>query len=372
LKDRLLLLSAAFFVFLAVRTLFAAVEFHDHKLELAGGAFKLLGTGFFLVYLVAFWLDRSRGRWDLLLIAVMAGFLVQILRNVEWGNLAALAGIFQTGLQRATFGFATNRLGLFSALILLACLLLYRPLWGPPASARAVRWARGLFWVFMSCLSAGGLVFSQSRSAWLAAVLVIPLALAFELFRSHGTKARRLAPFILVAVLIAAGFFMSNVSHILKQRLAPGIDGPSVTGRLSLYQIAWENWKMRPLVGRGPGTSFLMIQRAGEEHNDVKMFDHLHNVLFDLAAQIGVVGIAFIGLSCYLIARQAFRTRHADAGDRKYILFAVGALAMMLVTGIVNQPFHSPHGVYLAGYLGGICYSSRFADESGQDRPFLS
>jgi O-antigen ligase len=309
-----------------------------------------------------------QGKWDLVLIALMAGFLVQILRNIDWGSLNAMLNILQTGIQRATFGFATNRLGLFSAIILLACLMLYRPIWGPPESARAVHWARIAFWTLMSCLSAGCLIYSQSRSAWLASIMVIPLALSFKFFRSHGLKLRRLAPVLLVAMVIGAGFFLSNASNILKQRLAPGIDAPSVSNRMSLYEIAWDNWKEHPFIGRGPGTSKLMIQQAGDEHEAVKRYDHLHNVLFDMAAQIGVVGIAFIGLSAFFIVRQAFRSRHAGAGDQKYVLFAVGALVMMLVTGIVNQPFHSPHGVYLVGYLGGICYSLKFAEDSGQNR----
>ena len=371
LRDRLLVLSMAFFLYLLLRTFFAAMEFSSHVPQLVEGALKLFGTGFFLVYLVSFWLHRVRGKWDLVLIAIMAGFLVQIVRNIDWGNLSAMAGIFQ-GMQRATFGFATNRLGLFSAIILLACLMLYQPIWGPRGSSRAVHSARVAFWALMSCLSAVCLIYSQSRSAWLASILVIPLALAFEVFRSHGSKVRRWVPLLLVAVLIAAGFFMSNVTHILKQRLAPGIDEVSVSARLSLCEIAWDNWKKHPIIGRGPGTSWLMIQQAGEEYKDVKVLDHLHNVLFDMAAQVGIVGIAFIGLSAFFIARQALRSRHAGVGDQKYVLFAVVAIAMMLITGIVNQPFHSPHGVYLVGYLGGICYSFKFAEDSGQNRLPLS
>jgi O-antigen ligase len=174
---------------------------------------------------------------------------------------------------------------------------------------------------------------------------------------------------LLIAVLIGGGFFTSNVANILKQRLAPGIDAPSVSARLSLYEIAWDNWKKHPLVGRGPGTSRLMIQQAGEEYEAVKRYDHLHNVFFDMAAQIGIVGIAFVGFSWFLIIRQASHSKSFKSIDKKYVLFALGAIAMMLGTGIVNQPFHSPHGVYLAGFLGGICYSSKFTEKATHPLP---
>jgi len=364
-RDRLFALSVAFFIFLVLRTFFAAMEFNSHIPLLIEGALKLFGTGFLLVYLVAFWLHRVRGKWDLVLIVIMAGFLVQILRNIEWGNLAAMIDIFQTGSKRATFGFATNRLGLFSAMLLLACLLLYRPMWGSPVNGRAWYAARIAFWALMSCMSAVCLIYSQSRSAWLSAILVIPVALAFEVFVSRYSKVRRLVPVLVIAVLIVAGFFVPNVANIFKQRLSPDI-APSVSPRLSLYEIAWDNWKKHPLFGRGPGTSWLMIQQADEKYKGVKELDHLHNVLFDIAAQIGIVGIAFVGFSWFLIIRQTSHSKSFESIDKKYVLFALGALAMMLGTGIVNQPFHSPHGVYLVGYLGGICYTFKSADVSLQ------
>jgi O-antigen ligase len=368
-RDRLFALSVAFFLFLVLRTFFAAMEFSSYVPQLIEGALKLFGTGFFLVYLVSFWLNRARGKWDLVLIALMAGFLVQIVRNIDWGNLAAMIDIFQTGSQRATFGFATNRLGLFSALLLLACLLLYRPMWGSLESGRAWYLARIAFWALMSCLTAGCLIYSQSRSASLAAMIVTPAALAFKAFVLHGSKVRRLRPILLVAVLIGVALYMSNATKNLEQRLAPGNYASGMSARLSLYEIAWENWKKHPFVGRGPGASQLMIQQAGEEYTNVKDFDHLHNVLFDMAAQVGIIGISFIGLSALLILQQAFRSRGAEPADRDYLIFALSALVIMLITGIVNQPFHSPHGVYLAGFLGGICYSSKFTEIASHPLP---
>jgi O-antigen ligase len=88
----------------------------------------------------------------------------------------------------------------------------------------------------------------------------------------------------------------------------------------------------------------------------------ISNIFFDIAAQVGIVGVAFLILSFFLVIRQAFQTKYAEGFCQKFILFALGGSAIMLITGIPNQPLHSPHGVYLFGYLGGICYSSKFAD----------
>jgi O-antigen ligase len=174
---------------------------------------------------------------------------------------------------------------------------------------------------------------------------------------------------MLIAALIGVTLHLSNFASILQQRLSLGNYASGVSARLSLYEIAWDNWKKNPLIGRGPGTSRMVIQQAGEEYNDVKRFDHLHNVLFDMASQIGIIGVAFVGISFFIIIRQALRSRGGETDDWDYIVFAMSALGIMLITGIVNQPFHSPHGVYLAGFLGGICYSFKFGKLAANPLP---
>lgn len=361
IRDPLLALSVAFLLFIFIRGIFAALEYPSHKTLILEGSLKLLGTGFFLTYLFAYWMHRAKDKWNELLIVIMAGYLVQILRNIEWGNLSEFIFRLWTGTERATFGFATNRFGLFSAVILLACLVLYRQIWGAPEKNVWHR-PRIAFWVVICCLSSMGVIFSQSRSAWLAALIVIPVSLLFNIFGPSYKKNLKWKPLLLVGVLLAIAFSTANLSKIVEKRTSGGIDAVSISARLSLYQIAWENWKEQPWVGRGPGTSWIMIQEAGEEYAAVKLFDHLHNIFFDIAAQVGVVGIAFLILSFCLVIRQAFQAKYAESFHQNFILFALGGSAIMLIAGIPNQPFHSPHGVYLFGYLGGICYSLKLTD----------
>jgi O-antigen ligase len=356
MRDRLVQLSAAFFVFLVIRAFLATLEFPEHKVMIVVGALKLFGAGFLLAYVVAFWLDRSRGAWDEMIIVLMVGFLVQILRQTDWAHFSEMVSLIAAGNQRATFGFSTNRFGLFSALIFLACMLLHRQIWGPRDK---VFWhkTRLVFWSLMCSLSLWGLVFSQSRSAWLAFALVMPATAIYKLRHARITKLKIL---LLIGCIVLISAVVFNIPKILRIRLSSGIDSESVSARLSLYQIAWQNWKKYPLVGRGPGTSWIMIQQAGEEYNALKLFDHLHNVVFDIGAQTGIVGVISYVLSFYLILMQTFTSRGERNSGQEYIHFASGGIAMILLTGIPNQPLSSPHGVYLIGLLGGICYSFKF------------
>ena len=361
IRDPLLALSIAFLLFISIRGIFAALEYPAHKALILEGSLKLLGTGFFLTYLFAYWMHRAKDKWNELLIAIMAGYFVQILRNIEWGNLSNFIFRLWTGTERATFGFSTNRFGLFSAVILLACLVLYRQIWGVPGR-KVWHWPRVAFWGIICCLSTMGVIFSQSRSAWLAALIAIPVSLMFNFFGPFYKKNLKWKLLLLIAVLLAGAFSATQFSTIVETRISSGTIGVGISARVSLYEIAWENWKKDPLVGRGPGTSWIMIQEAGEKYAAVKILDHLHNIFFDIAAQVGIVGIVFFFLSFYLIIQQAFHAKYTKGFDQKYIIFALGGTAIMLITGIPNQPFHSPHGVYLFGYLGGICYLLKFAD----------
>jgi O-antigen ligase len=356
-RDRLLILALGFFIFLVLRTFFAVLEFPEHKTLIYFGALKLFGAGFFLSYLVAYWLFRARSKENLVLIAMLAGFLVQVLRHMNWDHFPEFERLIWTGTQRATFGFSANRFGLFSALIVLACMLLHRQIWGPNDGTIWHK-ARIALWGLMRVLSTWGLAFSQSRKAWFAFAFVTPLAAFCKLRQPKQIKRKTL---LLGGSLFLIAAAVINLPEIIERRLAPGIDTVSISARLSLYRIAWENWKEHPLFGCGPGTSWILIQQAGEEYAAVKQLDHLHNVVFDIAAQVGVVGIGFYALFFYLIIRQALLTKDANGIDRDYLLFALGGIALILLTGISGQPLSSPHGVYLISFLSGICYSYKFA-----------
>jgi O-antigen ligase len=356
LRDRLLFLSMGFFLFLVLRTFFAALEFPGHNAQLVDGALRLFGAGFLLAYVAAFWMHRARDHWDLILIVIMFGFLVQVLRQMDWSNLFEVMKLYWVGDQRPTFGFSTNRFGLFCAFLFLACVLLHQQVWGPATGGISYS-ARIVFWGIMSCLTVLGGVFSQSRSAWAASILVIPMAVLIKLYRAKKLNWKTM---VLVGVFFTMTLMAVAYSNLAEKRLALLDYEGGVTIRLRLYQIGWEKWKESPFIGNGPGTSRILIKAAGEKLIPEKGVEHFHNVLIDILAQVGIIGIAFYVSSFYLIIRQARFLRHTGSMGEDYRLFAISGIVLILLTGVPNQPLTSPHGVYLIGYLGGICYSTKF------------
>ena len=359
LRDRLFVLSLLFLLFLAVRSVLAAFEFTGHVISIAEGALKLLGAGFFGVFVFAFWMNRARGKWSELLLVLMAGYLFQILRQIDWVHLSDFIFRIWTGEERATFGFSTNRFGLFSAVVLLACLLLYRHLWGSP-DKKSWYLARIWFWATMCLISLSGIVFSQSRSSWAAAFIVISGTL---LCKSYLTKKLNLKLVMAAILTVLLVFTVTNGPKIIERRGIFGLEhyASGFNSRLRLYTYGVEQWMRHPLMGHGPGTSHLLISRGGEELIAEREADHFHNVLIDTMAQIGVIGVGFFVLMLFLIIRELFHARSAGTVDRDFFLYCLGGMALLMLTGMSAQPIHSPHGVYLLGLLGGICYSFKFS-----------
>jgi O-antigen ligase len=312
-------------------------------------------------------MNRARDKWSELLLVLMAGYLFQIMRQVDWMHFRDFFYRIWTGAERATFGFSTNRFGLFSAVVLLACLLLYRQLWG---SSDKKNWylARIGFWAMMCLISLSGIVFSQSRSAWAAAFLVTIVTLLYRSYQMKKLNLKLVIPVILAILLV---FTMTNGPKVLERRGFFRLDSyvTGINSRLRLFNYGVEQWKEHPLVGHGPGTSRLLISRSGENLIAEREADHFHNVLIDTMVQTGIIGIGFHFLMLFLIFHELLKAKKFDVIDKDVFLFCMGGVMLMVIAGISAQPIHSPHGVYLLGFLGGICYSFKFASTNSIQTP---
>jgi hypothetical protein len=111
IRDKLFMLSVVFALFLLVRTGVALVEFREYHSIIVHGMLKLVGVGFFLVYVFAYWLFRAKGRWNEVILTAWVGFLVQILWKLDWAHLSETLHLYWTGVTRAKFGTSINRFG---------------------------------------------------------------------------------------------------------------------------------------------------------------------------------------------------------------------------------------------------------------------
>jgi hypothetical protein len=368
LRDPLLILSAAFLLFLLIRTYFALSEFKDYQSLILEGMLKSLQFGFFIVFIIGFWMNRYQDRWNELVIALFAGHVVKVLRKLDWDTFYSGFDLIWNGDARLRLGSTVNRFGLWSDVILLGCLILRKHIWGTrPQNNSFIYWLRVVFWMFITTLASAGLVFSQSRSAWLAAIIVIPVIFFYQFYQMKKLK---LKPVVIIGVLLALIALMTNLPAVVEKRLFLSGDlfnnqsiKIAIDSRLLLNRFALEKWKERPLVGYGPGTSEIIIKQAEDEFAVVVDHDHFHNVVFNIMVHLGIVGMASYGLMFYLIIRQLFRAKKQKHINNHYFLYTLSSLALMMICGLSGEPFGDYKGIFLFGFFGGICYKFKFLSQ---------
>jgi len=168
MRDPLLILSTAFLLFLLIRTCFAAVEFKEYQSLVLEGMLKLFLFGFLVVFLVAFWMNRHRDRWNQLVIALFAGHIVRVFRKFDWDSFYNQFNLIWTGVIRIGWGSTVNRFGLWSAVIFFGCIILYRQIWGTRSqNNKLIYWLRVILWILAATLSGAGLfILNPGRHGW--------------------------------------------------------------------------------------------------------------------------------------------------------------------------------------------------------------
>jgi O-antigen ligase len=160
-------------------------------------------------------------------------------------------------------------------------------------------------------VAGGVLVLSASRVALAMAVVVV----AFAVFGG-----RRLLPVLVLAVLIGSLAFGTSFGR-----------GGFLHGRASTWQAALDTFADRPLIGAG-ADAFLA---GSARHQDGQTILFAHSLPLELAAELGVVGLA-LAIALYVAtARAIWRSRGTPAGR----LLGPGAAAF-LVASLVDWPWH--------------------------------
>lgn len=373
-------MAVLFFLFVSARAIAAAMEFKDYH-ELIINRALLYGCNFFWILLVAYWMGKARARWDELLIVLMAGFLAQILRPENWTNVMAKAHLYWTGAERIEFGSPASVYGLWCAIVLLACLLLFRLIWGAPENKWAHA-ARVFLWAAVSSISAMGVIFSQSRSAWIGSVLI---SLPATFYYLHRTRQTRLGVFGIAGFCILV-LSLTNFPAIMKSRIFEAsyhkvfleetdgdiisINDRSISERLLMFKIAWELCKKQPFFGYGPGVSSIQLRAVRDAYpGKIQLYDHFHNFVLDMLFQLGAIGLTFYGLLFYTLIRQLIRSRLNAYVDFDIFLFVLASFALIAISCMADQPLNHTKGLYIIVFLGGICYSSYFFTDSGASPP---
>jgi O-antigen ligase len=391
-RDALFIISLLFGAYLIVRTAGAVVEFPFTKSEQIDRALDLYRLGFLLTVVFAFWASDARIRLPNVLALALAGFLVRIILRYESGDM----GRFLGGV-RASFDMSPNAFGLYCSVALLGLIVGF-PLFLPQQKRRNALFLRGALWLAATTVAATGLVFSQSRGAWLGIALVLPVVLfvqAFVCFKRGRSWRRTLVGVVLLFGLVAVGLLGFAAKDMAKNRAVQEVDtlrsilsGSEIDIPFDAYGMRYHWWRFgvdrwlnRPWFGWGPGTVKHLFQTSKNPliRQNSRQFKDFHNSLLQILVQIGLVGLAFYVVFFCMILRTAWRGSRGGWLNPELSLVTVGSLMLFIISSLANlrtrDHFGQFHLILFAGIAYAHCYAramhkSEMVSNKGPKSPF--
>lgn len=226
----------------------------------------------------------------------------------------------------------------------------------------------GLLFAYQrSRLLAGGLVagatalliFSESRSSWVAATVMLVLAVVLQ---ARAGNFRALAA-VVTSVVILVGLIVStgSLSQIVEKKLSSSITSTqSVTHRQWSYGYAFETIGKQPLFGAGaPGF-------ASEESANRTSIGALDNGYLSITVDMGLIGLFAVMIPIGVALRVIGRCLRLGVTPRHELALALGIIGMAIVT-IFYDSFYWAQIDLLLGAMGGAL-SVRLRTIGGRER----
>ncbi len=210
------------------------------------------------------------------------------------------------------------------------------------ASWRAWLWLQR-WWLLGALLTTLALLFSLSRAAWVAFVVVFPL-LWLLVPADRQARQRRLwwaatAIIVLALPVWAAWRFLPADWPLLSRlhTLSNMATDPTFSGRIHDWTYAYTDWKARPLIGWGPGT---FVQIHGQLRGSSAW---IANLTVRAAQESGILGlIAVTGFALSLLGSAAWRLRRIPLSIRQPLLGLALSFVVLLIA------YQSTDGSWLA------------------------
>jgi hypothetical protein len=194
--------------------------------------------------------------------------------------------------------------------------------------------------------SAALLIFSESRSSWVAATVMLIVAV---LLQGRAGNYRALASVgAIVVILIGLIVGTGSLGKIVEQKLNPNIArSQSVTHRQWSYGYAFETIGKQPLFGAGaPGFS-------AEEAANRTSIGAIDNGYLSITVDMGFVGLIAALIPIGIALRVLGRCLRLGITPRYELALALGILGMAVVT-IFYDSFYWAQIDLLLGAMGGV------------------
>lgn len=161
-------------------------------------------------------------------------------------------------------------------------------------------------------------VMSQARGVWLVFPIYVLVAVYYAVSDNRISK-KNIAMFLVIVVLLS---MFTSIGDLIKQRTETAISevtrfyvedkyASSVGARLAMWDIAFDVWKERPLLGIGPGNfdNEIMSLQAQGEYVGMEVHNSVHNIFIQALVDLGIVGflavlfVLFVPLKLYYTSK---------------------------------------------------------------------
>lgn len=309
-----------------------------------------------LFFLPGWWMSASRRRVLLAFGLMLGGFLLGALLALDSTTLQYILHGGRSGLhfgKPIIFGFHCA-VGLLAMVALIQALRVGEHQHSAP---RRRRWlwmalAGGALLLFLQ-----GLILSQSRGVWLAFVPALALTWFLSRDRSrqapieHRRRSALIAGALMLLILLptlalhwhSIGERLAFEQHELSVVLTQGLDEAPLTSstyRLHLWRFGLDTWLEQPLLGRGPGSSQILIEQAKRPEltnpESGLGYDHLHNAYLELLNQLGLVGLTLVLAIIGVLLKTCLQAHRNGQLSRPLFAFLCGNLILIAIYSLTD------------------------------------
>lgn len=373
-KEPIFWLCIILIVYVILRAVWAGHEFpstSDLQLKRAKSWILL-----FLFFVVSWWLSLAPKHTPVVLILTLTGFSVGILASSDAPLMMSLV------LESTRSGMHYGRpiiFGFHCAVILLG-VLLFAPRW-LHCDSRHSRWTCFTLYVltlFLVLFFLRGMIISQSRGVWLAAVIVIPTA-SILFYRKNvfqgSIKNRRWIMWLFVAAILtlAAAPNLSLIyerislqSRSLNIIVEQGLENAPRDGvghRLHMWRFGIEKWSEHPFIGWGPGSTQFLVGKettaALFNPKDGKPWDHLHSLYVELLLQLGLIGAVLVVAIVALLVKSTLDANKERRLPNDLLFFFISCIALIAIYSLTDFRHLQWNWRFFWLLLAGIGFSSR-------------
>jgi O-antigen ligase len=317
----------------------ASAAYSSLPLVSAGKAFEVLVDVLFFVAVSSFCTSLEvNSLWDLLLFflsAYLTAVWISALVMPSVGFIHIPGALLPLQLQGAYPTNSPNDIGEISAIV--AATAFYRLL----LKRRSAIENEGLLWGGILVLGIVSLIFAQARTSVieLAAALIAILLM---------TRKSRLLPLLLVSGAI---LFVAGGASALREYLMRGQSSElfySMSGRLSIWDVAWTFFKESPLIGHGFFTAHRLDLNIRLTAISVNV-STIDNTFLEVLLGVGLIGLLPILAGLFQLASWLLRiARKAGLGGRmrECRCEIVGVLIIVIIRA-VNGPTFQGHSISL-------------------------